>query len=81
MKISSWVWKGVLYGIALWTVLYIGIPYFDETLPIAPENHWLELIFAIPAGIAWGYYRFVVIPRKMKKFDLNQKKEPSEEGS
>lgn len=69
MKNRSWILKGVLYGIVLWTIVYVGLPYFDPEVPMEPEAHLLHLLFAIPAGIAWGYYRFVMLPKKMKKFE------------
>jgi len=68
MNNKSWILKGVFYGVALWVIIYVGIPYFDEEVPLEPENKLLHLLFAVPAGIAWGYYRFVVLPKRMEKF-------------
>lgn len=67
MKNKPWIWRGILYGIALWTIVYVVVPYVDADVPLEPEKYWLHLIFAVPAGIAWGYYRFVMLPKRMKK--------------
>ena len=72
MKDKSWIWKGVLYGIALWVIIYVGIPYFDAEVPMEPEKKLLHLLFAIPAGVAWGYYRFEVLPKRMEKFNKEE---------
>lgn len=69
MEGKSWIWKGVLYGLALWLIIYIAVPYFDAEVPLEPEKYGLHLLFAIPAGIAWGYYRFKILPKRYKKFE------------
>lgn len=66
--------KGALYGIALWLIIYVIVPYVDTEVPLEPGKYLLHLIFAIPAGIAWGYYRFIILPKRLKKFEEKQSK-------
>jgi len=67
MKNRGWILRGIGYGLALWLIVYVAVPYMDAEVPLEPEKYWLHLLFAIPAGIAWGYYRFVILPKRMKK--------------
>lgn len=68
MKDKRWIWKGLAFGLFLWVFMYVGLPYFDEKIPLEPEKNLLHLLFALPAGIAWGYFRFVVIPKKAGRY-------------
>jgi hypothetical protein len=67
MKNKGWILRGIGYGLALWLIVYVLVPYIDADVPLEPEKYWLHLLFAVPAGIAWGYYRFVMLPKRMKK--------------
>lgn len=69
MKNKPWIWRGMLYGIALWLIIYVIVPYVDADVPLEPEKYLLHLLFALPAGIVWGYYRFVMLPKRRKKFE------------
>lgn len=72
MKDKSWLWRGALYGAVLWLVIYVAVPYFDAEVPLEPEKYLVHLLFAVPAGIVWGYYRFKMLPKRMKKFDKEE---------
>ena len=69
MENKSWIFRGIIFGIMLWVLVYIVFPQFNDEQALEPEKHYLELIFAIPAGILWGYYRFVILPKKMEERD------------
>ena len=56
-------------------LVYIVFPQFNDEQAIEPEMHYLELIFAIPAGVLWGYYRFVILPKKMEEREKKMKNE------
>ena len=73
MRNKSWIFKGLIFGVLLWVLMYVIFPQFNEDQILEPENHLMELLFAIPAGLLWGYYRFVVLPRKMDKRDEEKK--------
>ncbi len=69
MKNYRWMAKGIVFGLLLWILMYIVFPQFSEDQIVEPENHFKELLFAIPAGLFWGYYRFVILPKKMRERD------------
>lgn len=66
-KNRAWVWKGMIFGVLLWVLMYVVFPYFNEKEVVEPGEHLAELALAIPAGILWGYYRFVVVAKKIKE--------------
>lgn len=67
MKNIHWALKGILFMIVIWLIVYIGIPYFDAEKPMAPEKNLFNLLIALPAGIAYGYYRYKYLPERIKK--------------
>ncbi|MEC7754420.1 hypothetical protein [Roseivirga sp. UBA1976] len=72
MRKYNWAVKGVIFMLAVWLVIYIGIPYFDDTKPMEPEKNLINLIIAIPAGVAFGWYRYKYLK---EKFQSKQGKE------
>lgn len=73
MKNYGWVVKGLFFGGLVWVLMYIIFPQFNDEQLVEPEKHLTELLFAVPAGLLWGYYRFVVLPKKMAQRDKDKK--------
>jgi len=67
MQKYNWALKGILYMIVIWLIIYIGIPYFDETKPMEPEKNLWNLLIALPAGVAFGWYRYKFMKEKLEK--------------
>lgn len=63
----NWAIKGIIFMIVIWLIIYIGIPMFDDTKPMEPEKNILNLIIAIPAGVAFGWYRYKYLKERMEK--------------
>lgn len=63
----SWALKGVAFMFFIWFLIYIGIPYFDDAKPMEPEKNIWNLIIAIPAGVAFGWYRYKYLKERMDK--------------
>ncbi len=75
MKNYAWLIKGSIFGLLMWLMVYVIFPNFNEAEVVEPEKHLLELLFAFPAGILWGYYRFKVLPKRLNKNKENSKNE------
>ena len=63
----KWAIKGIIFMIVIWLIIYIAIPMFDDTKPMEPEKNILNLIIAIPAGVAFGWYRYKFLKEKLEK--------------
>ncbi len=63
----SWALRGIGFMLLIWFLIYIGIPYFDETKPMEPEKNLLNLVIALPAGVAFGWYRYKYLKEKLAK--------------
>ena len=63
----NWAIKGIIFMIVIWLIIYIGIPLFDDTKPMDPEQNIINLIIAIPAGVAFGWYRYKFLKEKLEK--------------
>lgn len=63
----NWALKGIIYMIVIWLIIYIGIPLVDEEKPMEPEKNLLNLVIAIPAGVAFGWYRFKFLKEKLER--------------
>lgn len=63
----NWALKGILYMLVIWLIIYVGIPLFDDTKPLEPEKNLLNLVIAIPAGVAFGWYRYKYLKEKLEK--------------
>lgn len=75
MKKYGWLIKGAIFGLLMWLMVYVIFPNFNEAEVVEPEKHLLELLFAFPAGILWGYYRFKVLPKRLNKNKADQNKD------
>lgn len=63
----NWALKGILYMLVIWLIIYIGIPLIDDTKPMEPEKNLLNLVIAIPAGVAFGWYRYKYLKEKLER--------------
>lgn len=63
----SWALKGITFMFFIWVLIYIGIPYFDDTKPMEPEKNIWNLIIAIPAGVAFGWYRYKYLKERLDR--------------
>lgn len=74
MSSRGWVVKGLIFGFLLWVLMFIIFPQFNDDQIVEPEKHLMELAFAFPAGLLWAYYRFKILPKKMREREEKLKK-------